>query len=312
MNDLPDLRLGHPKFMAEALGFDSSQITLRLRNLTSYDHTKISPHLKDAIVAFHKLHRGENVDPAHLVVGNGASQLLGASLRAWQAFTAVVIPPYWPGLPDIVKGAGLPLTLRTGTFASDGRDVIITTSPNNPTGTLTGYPNDIWDAAYAWPWYTNRGFCPPWDRHTRVSIFTASKAVGLASARIGWAIIPNSELRQSIVDEIEVQTGGVSLVAQEFTANALAAFDTYKASKAKNTLESRWHKVEAVLNRNRYEQLSWQGMFLLVKCIADEAHVLPAQGLRGPAMGLTQEHVRFNIGCSTEEFEQFVLNMAKE
>lgn len=315
-----DLRVGHPEFFREVYKFDSSQVKLKLGNLSSYEYTHGTERLKNAIVQFHLTHRQEYVDPEHLIIANGATELLRACFSIFPGQTIRHSAPYWNMLPSLARASGKAFV--DDTRQSFGSTVEVGTIPGNPDGTLgsnrlvdvygSNKAFDVWDAAYAWSWYLREGVLLP-KVEAPVSIFTASKAVGLAGARVGWAIVPDKSLRNALYAYVELSSGGVGVPSQEYVANALTGFNGVMAAEARAILSSRWSKLEEVVNPDLWELRSKQGMFLLVKDRrGDLVEKFGATGISGSLMGLTSDVVRFNIGCSRDKFDRLAALFAEQ
>lgn len=197
-----NLAVGEPVFLQEAMG-DLSRYYLKAPDL------RYPPFAGTAslIEALDKFHDGEY---SHYVVTVGAKQALVASFHALKQLEKTervyTSAPYWPSYPTLVKSAGMQhQTVRSRPLA---KDIVVSTSPNNPNGMVSNHRCDIWDAAYAHPVY---GFTDPTmvPKH-QVVVYSAAKLFGLSGLRIGWLGTNNPELARLAGEYVEKATSGVS------------------------------------------------------------------------------------------------------
>jgi histidinol-phosphate aminotransferase len=164
--------------------------------------------------------RAHDVDPARVVVGHGAGELLRAALRQLAPRGDVIVAwPGWGPLPRLVDEAGatpVPPPLDSLAPAPGPRDlgaparppvfgprtrVLVLARPNDPTGAVVSLagvraladslPGGVWlilDEALV-------GFLPPGEDaivdHPRVvHVRSFSKAHAMAGFRVGYAIVP--------------------------------------------------------------------------------------------------------------------------
>jgi histidinol-phosphate/aromatic aminotransferase/cobyric acid decarboxylase-like protein len=134
-----------------------------------------------------------DIDPARVMIGHGAGELLRSALRAVvtaSASASASVEIVWPGwglLPQLVAEAGaepVPVT------APSGRRTVVMCRPNDPTGAVPPVPQDVdgWvivDEALA-------GFAPldVIDAPRVIQVRSFSKVHGLAGLRVGYAIVP--------------------------------------------------------------------------------------------------------------------------
>ena len=139
-----------------------------------------STRLREAIAAAHA------IDPARVMVGHGAGELLRAALRAVAGSAVEIVWPGWGLLPQLVSEAGatpVPVAAPSGTRTA------IVCRPNDPTGEVPAVsPGDGWlilDEALA-------GFADlDLIEHPRViQVRSFSKVHALAGLRVGYAIVP--------------------------------------------------------------------------------------------------------------------------
>jgi histidinol-phosphate/aromatic aminotransferase/cobyric acid decarboxylase-like protein len=139
-----------------------------------------SAPLRASIAAAH------DIDPARIMIGHGAGELIRAALRAVATPETEILWPGWGLLPGLVSDAGatpVPVSEPTGTRTA------VVCRPNDPTGAvaevLTGEHWLILDEALA-------GFAElALIDHPRViQVRSFSKAHALAGLRVGYAIVP--------------------------------------------------------------------------------------------------------------------------
>ncbi|MDA0182560.1 pyridoxal phosphate-dependent aminotransferase [Solirubrobacter phytolaccae] len=153
--------------------------TFALRRAVN-EYPDVGP-LRQAIAASH------DVDPARVVVGHGASELLRAAVRAVATGEVALVWPGWQWLPALVEEAGArPVPVER---AEPGRTTVLT-RPADPTGAVAALePGDDWlivDEALA-------DFLPGGAEivdHPRViQVRSFSKAHAMAGFRVGYAIV---------------------------------------------------------------------------------------------------------------------------
>src|SRR3984893_8049252 len=222
--------LPHPRIV-NAITF------VALRGLHRY------PHLGGSELR-EELAQRNDVDPARLILGNGAAELLSSAARALIEPGRLLLTswPSYPLYPIIARrahGRAMPVSGGVAALlaaAHDDRDtrVIALASPNDPTGELLGsaalerlldglpegvavlLDESLVEFADAEP--TNASLALL-ERHPRLFVFrTFSKAWGLAGLRVGYAIGgPGSE---DLLAELEPDLG-VSEVSQAGALEAL-------------------------------------------------------------------------------------------
>jgi histidinol-phosphate aminotransferase len=205
------------------------------RGLQRYPHTRGS-ELRDELAS--RL----GVEPARVILGNGAGDLLGSATRALiepgqQLLTSWPSYPLYPIMARRAHGQAIPVSGGVDALLAAARDpavrVVALASPNDPTGELlsTGALERLLDGlpegvallldeslvefADAQPTSASIGLL---EAHPRLLVFRSfSKAWGLAGLRIGYAVGgPGSEqLFAELAPDL-----GVSELSQ---AGALAA-----------------------------------------------------------------------------------------
>jgi histidinol-phosphate aminotransferase len=142
--------------------------------------------------------RSHDVDPARVVVGHGAGELLRSILRTLAPSGDVLVSwPGWGPLPRLVGEAGAtPIPVRPEALAAGGdARMVVLSRPADPTGAVVALCElplgDGWlvlDEALS-------GFLPDGEDalvdHPRViQVRSFSKAHAMAGFRVGYAIVP--------------------------------------------------------------------------------------------------------------------------
>ena len=215
-----------------------------------------------------------DVDPARLVVGNGAAQLLSAAAAALlEPGDELVTPwPSYPLYPVMARrshGAAVPVPgfsadelLRA---VNDRTRIITICNPNDPTGELLA-PEELdallgalpervvvlldealVDYADAAPRDASLGLL---ERHSRLLVFRSfSKAWGLAGLRCGYAVgAPGAE---ALLEQLEPDLG-VNDLAQAGALEALRCTEALVEQRARVVAAQRTRAVEA-LRGSEYE-----------------------------------------------------------
>lgn len=157
---------------------------------------------------------------APVIITTGAKQALGATFFALQQMGKKYLGmrnPYWALIPPLAKMHGLECL-------NSDHDCYLSISPNNPDGFMPDIKAEaeaykdinvpfIHDAVYYNRVYMSATQYPVLGD---VQIYSASKAFGLSGLRVGWAVCPNKEFYNLIMQYMEAQTVGVSIVSQIF------------------------------------------------------------------------------------------------
>lgn len=266
--------------------------------------------LKKAIIKLHKQYKNVDYKDKYLVIGSGATQLLAAAIHVIESDGYVTAPkPYFPRFPGIAGVAGslfIPYADRVKYSPTP-----IITSPNNPTGKfqITPKRDYILDASYNWPQYTQLG-----TEYSQgpIIIFSAAKALGLASSRVGWAFVESEEIAKKMQEYIEMTTSGVSvdgqvrvqLAIQQSLSNIHSPF-----SYGKQVLEKRWKLIRLLSDRLPFKILSDSGMFLWIymENIHGYLQEKMIDYMQGQYCGMqSPNYARINIGCSDSEFNELI------
>lgn len=224
---------------------------------------------------------------APVVITNGALQGLHAAiyaLKCWGCKNTACRIPYWSRLAEIVKHGGLEFKPFIGQILPDDEglrfDSLLSVIPNNPDGYLpswervratshvlknSGVPF-IHDAAY----YT-RTYLPidaPIEAVGDLQIFSASKTYGLSGLRVGYIVVHNIEFYQPLLDFVESQTVGTSVLAQKMLLHILKK--EYKLPIIREIFEKRSReaikRAKKILNEVNPELVSFPEGFDKSSC----------------------------------------------
>lgn len=257
--------------------------------------------LRRLIKKLHKKANNANLTGKHIVVGAGASQIIFGLMSVLRELDPTCVkasapPPHFSRFPILADYAKLQWVK-----SADTPDTIkIITTPNNPDSVLWDQKDQchILDLCYNWPHY-NKAI----THNHPISVFSFSKATGLASTRIGWAIIKDKALANKLEQWIENSTGGLSIDAQikaECTLRHIleTPFFTY----GEQLLKKRWSLILSGQNKLPFKVINQNGMFLWAKgtCPPQISHI------KGSSFGTTDDYFRLNIGCSSDSFKKFI------
>lgn len=291
-----ELSWGNPDFLAPYWAHVDLSVPTDLP--TNY-HMDALPELKRLICELHEKVGNAETKGYHLVVGNGATQILTGLMHVLKK--PINAPsPYFLRFPMMAN-----LVHREFKKCPEGYTII--TNPNNPDGkiTLDKPKKAIYDLCYNWPQYT-----PTMLKYNEdIMVFSLAKATGHASTRIGWALIKNEALAKKVKDFIEYNTAGVSIEAQTKAINVIRY--------TLNTTDTCFEEGKKILTRRHqqltklklpFKKLSHNGMFLWLEMGDPETFFCDKliTYVDGEMMGDYFNHARINIGCSEKNFEEFV------
>jgi histidinol-phosphate aminotransferase len=244
------------------------------------------PHLRGSDLR-KELAECHGVEPARLILGNGAGELLSAATRALIAPGQALITP-WPsyplfpimarrahGRPVAVPGTDGVDALLAAVDEHDTR-VIALASPNDPTGELLGavelarlldgvpegvavlLDESLVEFSDAQPTSSSLKLL---EDHPRLLVFRSfSKAWGLAGLRVGYALGgPGSE---DLLAELEPDLG-VSEVSQAGALEALRSCSEILAQRVATVSRERTSMTEALRKRG-FEVTDSQANFVWV------------------------------------------------
>jgi histidinol-phosphate aminotransferase len=242
------------------------------------------PHMRGSQLRGELAHR-HDVDPARLIIANGAAELLSAATRALLEPGQALITqwPSYPLFPIMARrahGRAVPVSGGVdellGAAAENDTRVVVLASPNDPTGELIasaelerlldGLPDGVAvlldealvEFADAQPIDSSLALLA---NHPQLLVFRSfSKAWGLAGLRCGYAIGgPGSE---ELLAELEPDLG-VSEITQ---AGALEALRTCSrlVERRVRAIAAERDRLTAALRERRFEVADSQANFLWV------------------------------------------------
>jgi histidinol-phosphate aminotransferase len=279
------------------------------------------PHLRGSDLR-NELAASLQIDPARLILGNGAAELLSSATRALiepgqQLLTSWPAYPLYPIMARRAHGRAVPVGGGIDALLEAAREpqtrVIALANPNDPTGELIttaelqrlleGLPDDV--AVLLDESLVEFVDAQPTDdslklleHHPRLFVFRSfSKAWGLAGLRVGYAI--GGPGAQQLLAELEPDLG-VSEVSQ---AGALEALRTCSGLLALNVARVREERprLTAGLRERGFEASDSQANFVWAAHPALQGGELAARLAQagvlvaeGAALGEPQ-HVRIGI-----------------
>jgi histidinol-phosphate aminotransferase len=262
------------------------------------------------------------VDPARIILGNGAAELLSSATRALIApgqrlITSWPSYPLYPIMARRAHGRAVPITGGVDALLQaaheDETRVVALASPNDPTGELLataelsrlldGLPDDVAvlldeslvEFADAQPTDSSLELL---EHHPRLLVFRSfSKAWGLAGLRVGYALgAPGSE---ELLAELAPDLG-VSEVSQAGALEALRSCSELIAERVRRISEER-DRLTAALRERHFEVADSQANFLWVAHPSVDGGELIARLARagvlvagGEALGESR-HVRIGV-----------------
>jgi histidinol-phosphate aminotransferase len=279
------------------------------------------PHLRGSDLR-NTLAERLGVEPAQLVLGNGAAELLSAATRALiepgqRLLTTWPSYPLYPIMARRAHGQAVPVTGGIDELLDAARDpavrVIALANPNDPTGELVGggelerlfdgLPENVavlLDEALvefvdAQPRDVSLKLL---ERHPRLLVFRSfSKAWGLAGLRVGYAI--GGPRSQALMAELDPDLG-VSEVSQAGALEALRTCSELLERHVQTVCEER-PRVIAGLRERGFEVTDSQANFVWAAhpqlSGAEIASRLALSGVlvaEGDALG-EPEHVRITV-----------------
>ncbi len=266
-----------------------------LRGLNRYPHLHASD-LRNELAERH------DTDPARLILGNGAAELLSSATRALiepgqQLLTSWPSYPLYPIMARRAHGRAVPVTGGVDALLAAAREpgtrVVALASPNDPTGELLavaelqrlleGLPDGVAvlldeslvEFADSQP---TRASLKLLENHSRLLVFRSfSKAWGLAGLRVGYALGgPGSE---DLLAELEPDLG-VSEVSQAGALEALRSCSDLLAQRVGEVSRER-ARVTAALRERDFEVTDSQANFVWAAHSSLEGDELAARLARG-------------------------------
>ncbi|KAJ4960504.1 hypothetical protein NE237_020414 [Protea cynaroides] len=223
---------------------------------------------EEEVRRIHDLVGNAVTEDRYIVVGTGSVQLYQAAIYAYalsypldapdspHPISVVCAAPYYsayPAVTDYLKSGLYKWKGDANSFKGTNNEpyIELITSPNNPDGFIRepvvnrhgaedgeGRAMLIHDYAYYWPQYT--AITAPADND--IMLFTFSKSTGHAGSRIGWAVVKDRKMAETMTKFIELNTIGVSKDSQLRAAKILK---TISDSCQQNKSDQLWNGAVA-------------------------------------------------------------------
>lgn len=294
-NTILDMTLGNPEFLhpywdqLNVLGF------LDLTKDLNYKYHSMNS-LKKNIKLLHEKVGNANVD-GHIVIGNGVTQLLNGLIALSNSDYVYAEPPHYHKFPEFAY-----LNLKYWGIDEPNNTQKIVTIPNNPDGKLPfakmTFKDEIIDLNYNWPQYGQMHYVD-----SGIMLFGLAKAIGFASARIGWAIIRDKELAEDLETYVEHTTGGVSIYSQKIASRLIKkqlTLDNTVFEYGEKVLDERWKDVWFGM-KFPFEVLNGKGMYLWCKGKKPKS----IKVLSGELFGMDDSYFRISMGVNKSTWEKF-------
>lgn len=290
-NVILDMSLGNPEFLHPYWAKQNTLAFLDLSKDLNYRYKSMNS-LKHAIKLLHQKLKNADVSDCQVVIGNGVTQLLNGLINISSNPLVHAEPPYYYRFTEFAK-------LNNKTWINHENALKLATLPNNPDGKIYLPKGEaIYDLNYNWPQYTM-----PVNYKFDVMVFGLSKALGLASARIGWALIKDKNLANKLEKYVEYTTGGVSIYSQKI-ANRLIKqqliADTSVFQYGKKILDKRWNHLWFNV-KLPFTILNSSGLFLWCEGVCPSN----LKGVSGSQFGETDDKFRLNLGIKEQSWELF-------
>lgn len=293
--------------------------------VTNLSPSGILPSLQQAIFDLHAFIGNANFSHKNLVLGSGATQLVGAVQYAAAQLANRTLPvfaqsPAWWHYHQFAATINKGHVYWNSSYNMSESDVIeFCTSPNNPTGEArqphySSSPFVVYDHAYDWPSWTKN--LSQHDNHS-IMLFTLSKLSGHAGSRFGWAFVDDPELASLMTEYIYVAQIDLSvevqyralLLLRNIVATKGAVF-AYVAEK----MNERWNKLEALFAKtSKFNIQSQHGYFYLwLQCTNTTTSCYQQllqyniKGLDGSTFGADSSYVRCALAVRDSTFNIFL------
>jgi L-tryptophan--pyruvate aminotransferase len=310
-----NLKVGEPSFYQEY--WANNSVSEIVSSDSIYDYPIVNNKLIQSIINLHESIHGFRLVPDNIVIGNGASQLISASMYAKKLIHLKVKVPYWPRIPELCIMGGYKQNLL---ISQDSWNHFLI-SPNNPDGAVAPLEEILSastvDSCYNWPQYVSFGIVN--SVLPDISLYSLSKAMGLAGLRLGWAITKNPLLAEEMRHYVEYSTAGVSVDTQSKASNYISYAESKLVdgedvfSWASGELQYRWSKVMDAFDGTAIIPMNnGKGMFIWLHApsLSDlPLHLEEYYGIismSGSDCGVNNHYARLNLACHAKEFDKFI------
>ena len=314
-NKIIDLGWGHPEFLQEYWELSNDYAAFSFDTISRYQIDAGLDLLRDSIASLHNEEGNALVGSKHIIIGNGATQLLRGLMHCLPGKTVSFPAPYYSMLPALVESVDCD-------YVDNHSDIGIITARNNPDGSVFTESNldaaeYIHDIVYNWSQYGN----VLKDYDAPIMVNSMSKSFGHPGLRVGWALVADDKLASDLADFVLRDSCGVSIISQLMAVNVISKQLSKPKKKrcfyyGRYELKYRWALLKRTLGATDIESINRLGMFALLKIDTPDAeqYMLQKYGIKtiaGPKMGLASDVVRVNIGSATKDFEEFISRLSE-
>lgn len=318
-----DLSFGNPEFLEPYWKTQENVMPIiGSTNGIRYEKDGGQKNLIESIKNLHEKIGNAVVNNKFIVIGNGATQILYATISLFRGQKISLRHPYYFKFPGVIAQAGALMAEK-----NEKANVEIVVQPHNPLNINFPPLQDnanvyIYDLCYNWPEYGDVIL-----KDEDIMIYNLSKSTGHAASRIGWVICKNEHDALKIREAIELTTGGVSHEAQ-IRATSIIKNQTELYNKnteedksvfgyGRKELEYRWN-ILLNLNVPGLSFINNFGMFALCEYECPKTEFIGSdpffknfniQTVSGHQCGGTPSQLRINVGCKREDFDNLIKNL---
>jgi aspartate/methionine/tyrosine aminotransferase len=274
--------------------------------------------LVEAVHKFLKINFGEY---KHVLITNGATHALSASLNAYRNADFRIVecltqPLYYRFYPQTISDAGLIHKAEDIICESDlTKSVYVIASPSNPTGELSFNSiekNTIFDCVYSSKTYCKTGYSIPAHE---VLVGGINKLSGLTGVRIGWLATNSKVLYDLAYKSLEGSTCCVSLPSQLIALEMLnkADWDTFY-DQSNDLLERNREALSKISYLFGNQKMPRNGMFAFFEVDQKLLDLFSKSNViftPGNLMGGSHLQVRINLAKTTKETVEMVSSILR-
>eukprot|EP01084_Bolivina_argentea_P133611 235815_1 len=284
----------------------------------------INYYLREALINLHLAVGNVNPENKYIVIGVGATQLINAVIYGFHAtankrLTVFATTPNWPQYKRFAQFETSFVEWNDSYDQQDNEDLIeFVSMPNNPVGDMRNryYTNNkyvAYDMSTNWPSTTTN---PTKNADYDVMIFSASKSLGLAGTRFGYAFVKSQVMAKNMVSYISLMqilppidaAYRVLNVLQQLSGNELNFFNVMRS-----VLQSRWNLVKSLFDEQNKYIVHSQFAFYFWISINDTSVNLnqvlkqyKIDSFAGSTFNATQNYARIHILQQTPTFNLLV------
>lgn len=251
-----------------------------------------------------------NKDYKHIIITNGATNALCASLSAIAPSEIFINDRFFSFYPGIAKQFSDNvhfINIKNSCLNHKENSAIIIDNPSNPRGELLSSINTaslaklnvIWDGAYWSPTYVPNLYKKEILPHD-VMIGSLSKLTGINGIRLGWLATDDDDVYQKAVDYITHVLCGVSALSQELAYSILEHVNMEKFyAQSAQLISDNKNELARLSPMFGGQNVPEMGMFVFWQADKDLIEKIKNLGVvftSGAAIGGTEEEVRINLG----------------